>query len=72
MAALYARCPSCGDNGDVTHIAACTRVALANKWRAAVPDAVREVLAAVRTQVGRRGAVDITALGDMARNRWGV
>jgi len=81
QAARYARCPGCGDRGDARHIAACVplrmirrdeNIMLVAATRYAVRMAVRELLGAVRTQVGRRGRVDIGALAEMLVNRWGA
>lgn len=52
------RCPGCGDRGDLAHVLACTRRALAAR-SASTEDALRFML---RKQIERRGAVDVTAI----------
>lgn len=65
MAAIeYAKCPGCGDRGDLAHIVACVRLKedeiIARGWRAGA----EFVLEMVKTQIGRRGAVDVATLAD--------
>lgn len=61
---MYATCPGCGQRGDVAHLAACRverkDAADIEAWYRGATYA----LAMVRTQVGRRGAVDMGKLVD--------
>ena len=72
MTSRYARCPGCGDNGDVNHVVAC--VAMMRKrygeeydrgvrdgWKAAMSSAI----AVLEKQIARRGLVTVQALRDM-------
>lgn len=56
------RCPGCGDRGDIDHIVACTTGRITEAQRRGAG----WMLALVRKQVGRRGAVDLVALGRAA------
>lgn len=60
----HVKCPGCGDAGDAAHIAACMVLRgdelTARGWKRGAD----YVLAMAKTQIGRRGAVDVQAIAD--------
>jgi hypothetical protein len=65
----YARCPGCGDNGDVQHIAACVGSSLTRRLerdariaREGWKSGALAMMFAVEKQMMRRGQIDWTKL----------
>lgn len=65
-----ARCPGCGDRGDVHHVVACVGMKLqrgAEVFRAGWKRGAADLVEMAELQVRRRGSTDVRRLGRAAR-----